>query len=147
MQVRTKCIELAEGLKAVLDALTACDQWFIRHNVPRPLYSSGVVYGRTDLWETIPSLYAASYHGTDREDSTFRPRFGRFGDSKSLTAARVAELRERGLAAEPVLRFPRRPGGPDPFHALVKWRDSQGEHLEDPSARLGMGRDELSYFE
>lgn len=139
--------ENAEGLKVLLDALTALDQWFIRHHAPRPLYASGVVYGRTDLWETIPALYAASYHGTDRDDSTFRPRFGRFGDCKSFTAARVAELRERGLAAEPVFRFATRPGGSNLFHILVRWRDSQGEYWEDPSARLGMGRDELSYFD
>jgi hypothetical protein len=139
--------ENAEGLKALLDALVVLDRCFIRHNAPRPLYAAGLVYARTDLWETIPDLYAASYHGTDRKESNFKPRYGRFGDCKSLTAARVAELLEAGHPAEPVFRFATRPGGSNLFHILVRWHDGRSEKWEDPSAHLGMGRDEMKWFQ
>jgi hypothetical protein len=138
--------ENAEGLRALLDALIVVDGYYLRHHAARPLYGAGVHYARTDLWETIPALYANGYHGTDRPDSNFAARFGRFGDCKSLTAARVAELRESGLAAEPVFRFATRPGGTNLFHILVRWHDGRREQWEDPSAKLGMGRDELKWF-
>ena len=54
------------------------------------LYRSGVVYGRTTLWEPIPALYQRG-----------------FGDCKSLAAARIAELRFNGIPAKPVHRFVR----------------------------------------
>jgi hypothetical protein len=139
--------ENAEGLKVLLDALVAMDRYVIRNHAPRPLYEAGVVYARTDLWETIPALYAASYHGTDRPDSNFRRHFGKFGDCKSLTAARVAELQERGFPAIPVFRFAVRPGGSNLFHILVRWHDGMRERWEDPSAKLGMGKDELRWFQ
>jgi hypothetical protein len=138
--------ENAEGLRVLLDALIAMDQWYLRHHAARPLYAASVRYARTDLWETIPALYAASYHGTDRPDSNFAARYGRFGDCKSLTAARVAELRENGFAAEPVFRFAQRPGGSNLFHILVRWHNGRREQWEDPSAKLGMGQDELKWF-
>jgi len=130
----------------MLDALIVVDQNYLRHHAARPLYAAGLHYARTDLWEPIPALYAASYHGTDRQDSNFPARFGRFGDCKSLTAALVAEIRENGLAAEPVFRFSTRPGGSNLFHILVRWHDGRRERWEDPSAKLGMGQDELRWF-
>ena len=139
--------ENAEGLRVFLDALVLANRYYIRSHAPCPLYRAGVTYARTDLWETFPALYATSYHGTDRDDSNFPPRRGVFGDCKSLTAARVAEFLESGIPAEPSFRFATRPGGSNLFHILVRWQDRYGrEQWEDPSAKLGMGQDELKWF-
>ena len=143
--------ENAEGLRVLLDTLIALDSWFLRHHSAAPLYRSGVVYARTDDWETIPALYAHGFHGTDKPGSNFPPRLGTFGDCKSLTAALIAEYRMAGIACEPVFRFSPLPGrrGDNMFHILVRVlpcaRFPQGT-WEDPSVRLGMGRDELAPF-
>jgi hypothetical protein len=134
--------ENAEGLRVLLDCLVALNCWYLRHHPARPLYAAGVVYARTDDWETIPALYADGYHGTDKPGSNHPARRGVFGDCKSLTAALIAEYRMRGVNAEPVFRFAPMGNGEQMFHILV--RTPQG--WEDPSARLGMGRDELAYF-
>ena len=110
--------ENAEGLRALLDTLIACNACFLRHHPARPLYRSGVVYGRTDDWETIPALYARGYHGTDKPGSNHPQAYGVFGDCKSLTAARVAELRMQGRTAEPQFRYAAQPGGSAP---LPRW--------------------------
>jgi hypothetical protein len=100
------------------------------------------VYGRTDDWETIPALYSAGYHGTDKPGTSFPTHYGRFGDCKSLSAALIAEYRFQGRAAEPEFRFADLPGGSRLFHILV--RTEQGP--EDPSKVLGMGKAELAPF-
>ena len=134
--------ENAEGLRVLLDTLIALDMYFLRNHAARPLYASGVVYARTDDWETIPALYADSYHGTDKPMSNHPVRYGKFGDCKSLTAAFVAENRLRGNPCFPEFRFSAMGGGENLFHILV--RTPRG--FEDPSARLGMGKDELRWF-
>ena len=105
-------------LRVLLEALTACDMIFLKkHRVPG-LYDSGVVYGRTQVWDSIPDLYERTY-----------------GDCKSLTATRVAELRTKGEDARPVFRFMQNPQtGRRDFHILVQ----RGKSFEDPSRTLGM---------
>jgi hypothetical protein len=107
-------------LQALLEALIATDQVFLRRfgkRVPK-LYQSGVRYGRTQVWDSIPDLLAR-----------------RYGDCKSLTAMYVAELREQGIKARPVFRFARNPQtGQKDFHILVQ----VGKGFEDPSRKLGM---------
>jgi hypothetical protein len=130
-------------LRVLLDSLIALNVWYLRHHPARPLYQAGVRYARTDVWETIPDLYAMGYHGTDLPDSNFKAHWGRFGDCKSLTAALVAERRLAGRPADPAFRFATRKGGHNLFHILVRVENG----YEDPSAELGMNRHELSYFQ
>jgi hypothetical protein len=89
-----------------------------------PLYGSGVVYARTVWWESIPALYKRG-----------------FGDCKSLTCALVAQLMMQGIEAKPVFRFNPSPTSTD-YHILVQTRNG----WEDPSKRLGMGKDENLWF-
>lgn len=119
-------------LRSLLDCLIDINVAYIkRYKVP-PLYRSGVRYGRTKRWYPIPGLYARGV-----------------GDCKSLTAALVAEYLSQGIQAEPVFRWARNRRGGTDFHILVKVPKANGYErkvFEDPSRRLGMGRDELRYF-
>ncbi len=117
--------ENADALRILLDGLIRLNLAYLRHHSVPALYQSGVVYGRTEIWDTIPALYAR-----------------KFGDCKSLTAALIAEYHVKGIEARPVFRFnPRRDGGLD-YHILVQ----TGNQFEDPSKVLGMGRDENKHF-
>jgi hypothetical protein len=110
----------AEVLRVLLECLIACDMLY-RKGVGRrapSLYNSGVVYGRTDVWDATPDL-----------------QMRRYGDCKSLTADRCAELRLAGESARPVFRFAQNPqSGKRDFHILVH----RPKGFEDPSRRLGM---------
>jgi hypothetical protein len=110
----------ALALQALLEALIAINRVYLRRyrkSTPT-LYKSGVTYGRTQIWDSIPDLIARQY-----------------GDCKSLTAMMVAELREAGEKCRPVFRFMRNPqNGQKDFHILVQ----RGRVFEDPSRRLGM---------
>lgn len=112
----------AEVLRVLLECLIACDILY-RKGVGRrapTLYKSGVVYGRTDVWDSTPDLLHR-----------------RYGDCKSLTADRVAELRVAGEFARPVFRFAQNPqSGKRDFHILVQ----RSGGFEDPSRKLGMGQ-------
>lgn len=113
----------AFALRGMLEHLIYQNQAFLRaHNVPS-LYRSGVRYGRTKVWDTIPALYKKG-----------------FGDCKSLSAALIAEYRMQGRKARPVFRWVRRPDGTGvtDFHILV----ATDRGFEDPSKRLGMGQNE-----
>lgn len=116
--------ENAYALMALLDCLTRLNQAYLMHNVAPTLYGSGVVYGRTKIWETIPAVMARGY-----------------GDCKSLTAWRIAELRAAGVDCNPVFRWNPRKSNPDvlDFHILVQRMDGV---FEDPSKVLGMGQNE-----
>lgn len=116
--------ENAHALMALLDCLTSLDQAYLMHNAAPTLYRSGVVYGRTRIWETIPAVIARGY-----------------GDCKSLTAWRVAELRAQGVSCSPVFRWNPRKSNPQvlDFHILVALADGS---FEDPSKVLGMGQNE-----
>lgn len=116
----------AKVLRILLECLINIDRVFLRAypNTP-PLYKSGVVYGRTDEWDAIPSLYGKKY-----------------GDCKSLSACLIAQYRESGIEARPVFRFNSNPDGSTDYHILVL-RDGA---FEDPSKVCGMGKNEFSYF-
>lgn len=126
----------ADSLKILLEALIALDIAYLRTMARKGktishLYDSGVVYGRTQSWDTIPDLYLKG-----------------FGDCKSLTAAFCAQARLRGLYCEPTFRWVVRPkdNGLD-FHILVRTDGTMtldGHRLElyhDPSKLLGMTDD------
>jgi hypothetical protein len=109
----------AVALQALLEALIAIDRLYLRQYPDAPcLYRAGVTYARTQVWDSTPDLYAR-----------------RYGDCKSLTATRIAELRESGVDCRPVFRFAENPQtGARDFHILVQ----QGSDFEDPSRKLGM---------
>lgn len=119
------------ALKGLLERLTEANLEYLRNSpaaksgaVP-PLYSSGVVYGRTTDWDSIPALYARGY-----------------GDCKSLTCALVAEYRNAGRDAKAVFRYVVNSKGSYDFHILVQTPYG----FEDPSKVLGMGNDENAWF-
>lgn len=98
-----------------------------------PLYKSGVTYQmesmrelrpydvpRIEDWYDIPTLYAVGH-----------------GDCEDLTMARVAELRIKGIKAEPFLKYQNIPGLGVMYHVLVKLKNGK---FDDPSKILGMGR-------
>jgi len=117
----------ARVLRALLDCMVNINQAYLKDHSALGLYQSGVVYGRTKIWETIPALYQRG-----------------FGDCKSLTAALIAEYRNRGIEADPVFRFDyskKRPGQIN-YHILVQTKYG----FKDPSKDLGMGVDENAYF-
>lgn len=113
--------ENAYALRALMQHLIEQNKVFLQFHPKTPrLYQSGVVYGRTVNWDTIPALYAKGY-----------------GDCKSLTAALVAERLMRGIAAKPVFRFAQNETGGEDYHILVQ----TGTGFEDPSKKLGMGNE------
>lgn len=108
----------AAALETLLTCLTRLDTiWLRYHPNTIPLYDTGVYYARTLVWDTIPALYARGY-----------------GDCKSLSACRVAELRRQGIWSRPVFRHKRRVNS-TMFHILLMLADSSNE---DPSKALGM---------
>lgn len=123
--------ENAYALMALLDCLIRLDQAFLMHNTVPTLYRSGVVYARTRVWDTIPAVMARR-----------APRApAGYGDCKSLTAWRVAELRNSGVECDAVFRWNPRQDNPAilDFHILVQRADGV---FEDPSKVLGMGQHE-----
>ncbi|MGH9966569.1 MAG: hypothetical protein ACREBG_01880 [Pyrinomonadaceae bacterium] len=117
-------VEDAYALRALLDCLVRLNLAFLRNHPVQNLYRSGVIYGRTTWWEPIPALYRRKY-----------------GDCKSLSAALIAEYVINGIEAKPVFRFNPRGDAKD-FHILVQTMNG----FEDPSKRLGMGKNECAKF-
>jgi len=117
-------VEEAEVLHLLLESLVAVNRAYLRHHATKSLYSSGVVYGRTVEWDSIPAVRHRGY-----------------GDCKSLTAWRIAELRERGIECKPVFRWVKRRSGRKDFHILVAAARGKGDVWEDPSKTLGMGNE------
>ena len=112
---------------AALETLLAClcelnKIWLRYHPNHVPLYDSSVYYARTLVWDTIPALYQRG-----------------FGDCKSLTACRIAEMRTQGIWCRPCFRH-KSQAHETMFHILVMLQDGS---WEDPSKALGM----LSYEE
>ena len=126
----------AETLRLLMDTLIKLDEIYLasarRKGLVVPhLFASGVKYGRTDSWDTIPDLYLKQR-----------------GDCKSLTAALIAQIRESGGWAVPEFRWLVRPkdGGLD-YHILVLtdgrqtfegYRLGNASGMCDPSKALGM---------
>lgn len=128
-------VEDSESLKILLDGLIDLNIGFLRnHRVPK-LYDAGVTYGRTDIWDTIPALYAPKFDWPN-------PRlWGRaYGDCKSLSAALIAQYRVNGHDSLPAFRSIPIPSGVRDYHILVL--NLNPVAWEDPSKKLGMGRDE-----
>lgn len=110
-------------LRLLLEALTLSDEIWLRTHPSAPgIYASGVRYKRepdgVEIWQSIPALLSS-----------------RFGDCEDLACWRTAELRIRGIAAQPAFYF-RRIGETLLYHIVVRLPDGQ---IEDPSAKLGMG--------
>ncbi len=117
--------ENSDVLRVLLDCQVRLNLAYLRsHSVPA-LYRSGVVYGRTIVWESIPAILSRGY-----------------GDCKSLAPWLIAELLSQGIPSSPVFRFVRRNDGSNEldFHILVMREDNQ--QFLDPSRELGMGRNE-----
>ncbi len=110
--------DLLGALAAHVDACTRD----LRANPRPPLYEAGVRYTRHDpseRWQ-LPSETAA--------------RGG--GDCEDLASWRCAELRLRGESCRVVVKRT----GPRVLHAVVERDDGS---IEDPSRRLGMGRERI----
>lgn len=118
-------VENGYVLRALLDCLIKVNLAYLQNHPALPLYQSGVVYGRTKLWEPIPALYERG-----------------FGDCKSLSAALIAQKRNQGISCVPCFRFVQNKDGSRDFHILVQ----AGEKFVDPSKRLGMNNRELRRF-
>jgi hypothetical protein len=112
---RENGLVLQHNLKLLIDQ----NRLFLQsHRVPE-LYRSGVKYERTVIWDSIPALYARQVGGCE-----------------SLTAARIAELRQRGIQVRPVFRWVKNDAGDDGYHILVLYENGS---FEDPSKVLGIG--------
>lgn len=123
-------VEDAETLQVMLEALIGVNRVYLRHHPDtKSLYRSGVVYGRTKEWESIPAAMARGV-----------------ADCKTVTAWRIAELREKGVKCRPVFRFRVRRDGGKNVHILVAQDNQSADFWEDPSKVLGMGRDENRPF-
>lgn len=122
-------VDNAYVLRALLEGLIQINRAYLRRYPTPALYRSGVVYRRTVEWLSIPALYRQ-----------------RFGDCKSLTAARIAEIRNQGIHAEPVFRWIRAPQhNGNNYHILVDMGVLPRKY-EDPSKILGMGANENARF-
>lgn len=109
--------ENAVVLRHLMECLIAIDEEFLRRHKTPPLLQSGVRYGRTFEWDSVPAVLRLGY-----------------GDCKSLSAWLCAEMRLRGDKCRPIFRvYPSRFGAPD-FHIWVE----TGHGEIDPSAKLGM---------
>ena len=110
--------ENAVVLRHLLECLVAIDtEYLSRHHTPL-LRESGVRYGRTYEWDSVPSVLKKGV-----------------ADCKSLTAWDVAERRMRGEKARAIFKvYPSRFGAPD-FHI---WTETPNGEI-DTSAELGMG--------
>lgn len=143
-------VDNACALRASLDYMIALNLAYLRYHAAAPLYASGVIYGRTKIWEPTAALYLANKFPNKDDGKTWWTPMGssggkQRGDCKSLTACRIAEIRAAGKQAKPVFRFRPRSDGYSDFHILIMTPESESG-WEDPSAKLGMGKDELRWF-
>jgi hypothetical protein len=121
-------IDNAKALQALLHCLGAVNLIYLQYRPGRvpSLYQSGVYYERTQVWDSIPALFARGY-----------------GDCKSLTSALIAEYIAKGKMAKPVFRWIVSPEDQQTnYHILVQVAGG----FEDPSKVLGMGVNENAHF-
>ena len=110
-------VDNAQVLRLSLEYLTAVDRAYLRRHTTPALYKSGVTYGRTRVWESIP-------------DALLRGK----ADCKTLSAWKMAEDRNKGISVEPAFRWITNSHGERDYHILLEYKD----HWEDPSKILGM---------
>jgi len=118
-------VDNALALKALLECMVQLNLAYIQLHPTKPLYESGVRYGRTKIWEPIPALYARG-----------------IGDCKSLAAALIAQYRIKGIPCRAVFRYAPRGDGNKDFHILVQ----TPKGWEDPSKKLGMLDKDVNRF-
>ena len=143
-------VDNACALRALLELQVTLGLAYLQYHSAPPLYASGVVYGRTKIWEPLPAVMLPNKHPRKVGNMTIWEPLGVTGgkrrqDCKSLGPALVAEYRHKGIGCRPTFRFNPRPENTGflDFHILVEFPD--GSH-EDPSRKLGMGEDELRWF-
>jgi hypothetical protein len=123
-------VENAEAVQALLRCLTSINLDFLRKFPDTvPLYRSGVVYDRTEVWDSIPALLARQY-----------------GDCKSLSCARVAEYLAADQPAQPVFRWIHNTDPLSPYHVNYHILVLTSHGWEDPSKVCGMLDNENLYF-
>lgn len=142
-------VDNACALRALLDCMIALNLAYLKYHSAPSLYESGVIYGRTTIWEPTAALYLPNKFPDEAHGKVWWIPIGhsggkKRGDCKSLTACRIAELRIKGTQANPVFRFSNRPddSGYQDFHILIQTPTG----WEDPSRKLGMGSNELRWF-
>lgn len=143
-------VDNACALRALLELQVTLSLAYLQYHAAPPLYASGVVYGRTEIWEPLPSLLLANKQPRKKGNMTIWEPLGTSGgkrraDCKSLAPALVAEYRNKGIGARCMFRFNPRPddSGFLDFHIVTEFTDGS---YEDPSRKLGMGADELRWF-
>lgn len=128
-------VERALALRAHLECLINLNMIYLKYHAAKGLYQSGVYYrrdpkGKISPWLPIPALYERGW-----------------GDCKSLATAYIAELRNRGLGAEPVFRFlPPFFKGTDHEYTLYHILVETDSGFQDVSKDLGMGWKDLKPF-
>lgn len=110
-------VDNAQVLNLLLESLVAINRAYLRRHTAPALYKSGVTYGRTRIWESIP-------------DAIIRTR----ADCKTLSAWKIAEDRQKGIEVLPSFRWITNSQGQRDYHILLEYKD----HWEDPSKILGM---------
>lgn len=116
----------ARSLRNLLEYMTHENMGYLSDHPETPsLFSSGVVYARTVWWENLPAAYK-------RKEA----------DCKTLTPILGAQYRMKKVWCRPVFRFLQKPDGQLLFHILLETRSG----WDDPSAKLGMGADEVRQF-
>lgn len=127
--------DAADALALALDALTKWNVEVIQKrraagNPLPPLYRSGVRYQREDY---------RGPHPEDWRDAVEVLRRGG-GDCEDLAAYRAAELCAEGIPARTMFIERPNPIG-RLFHIIVSYTFKNHQKLDDPSRRLGMGRE------
>lgn len=122
--------ENSDVLRILLDCQVRLNLAYLRNHDTPALYQSGVVYGRTVLWEPIPAVLARGY-----------------GDCKSFAPWMIAECMLKGIPCDPQFRFVYRSDGSGDldFHIILRRTDMDMNNPAawiDPSRVLGMGRNE-----
>lgn len=146
---------------ALLQALTYCNQLYLRANPNTPLiYQSGIVYKVPQQFEAadVPEISTirqylkannapdnvmaalAALHARTGGGEVFRDIYRIIenggGDCDNVASWRSAELRELGIPARPYITWRKRADGGMTYHVIVRWPDGTSE---DPSLLLGMG--------
>lgn len=110
-------VDNVQVARLLIESLAAINRAYLRRHSAPALYKSGVTYGRTRIWESIPDALAR-----------------RRADCKTLVAWKLAEDRNKGIKVEPAFRWITNEQGVRDYHVLLQYPD----RWEDPSKILGM---------